>query len=106
MYVFIGVGVGLAQQDPNLPAEEVDCEYRVKLIRDRLVSHMDRSSQAPPRDPEADTKFSTLLRKTRAACAATDPDLVNKLDAIERIFEEQQVRRSAEQTAREELLAL
>ncbi len=105
-YVFMGVGGGLIQQDPDLPADEVDCEYRTHLIRDRLVSYMDRSTQAPPRDPKADAKFSTLLRKTRAACAAENPDLVRKLDRIERIFDEHQARRRDDDAAREELLAL
>lgn len=86
--------------------DEVQCEYRVTLIRDRLVSHMDRSTQAPPRDPEADEKFSNLLRKTRTACAAENPDLDDKLEAIERIFSEHQDRRRLHDAAREELLAL
>lgn len=105
-YVFLGVGMGLFQQDPELPSGEVDCDYRIELIRDRLVSYMDRSTQAPPRDPAADEKFSTLLRKTRAACAVEHPDLVGKLDRIEEIFIEHQERRRTQDAAREELLAL
>ena len=62
VYVFVGVGIGLVQQNPDLPADDVQCEYRVTLIRDRLVSHMDRSTQAPPRDPEADAKFFNLYK--------------------------------------------
>lgn len=106
VYVFVGVGIGLVQQDPFLPADDVQCEYRVTLIRDRLVSQLDRSTQAPPRDPEADAKFSNLLRKTRAACAAENPDLGRKLDSLERIFSEHQDRRRLHDAARKELLAL
>ncbi len=105
-YVLLGVGMGLLQQDPELPPGEVDCDYRTELIRDRLVSYMDRSNQAPPRDPEADEKFSTLLRKTRTACAVENPELAGKLDRIEKIFDEQQVRRRDQDAAREVLLAL
>jgi hypothetical protein len=99
------VGLGLAQQDPDLPDDEIDCDYRVRLMRDRLLSHMDRSSQAPPRGA-AEQKFSTLLRKTRTACADQAPDLAAEIDSIEQIFEEHQARRRDEEAAREVLLAL
>lgn len=102
-----GIFVGLAHQDLAPRPEVVACDYRVELIRDRLVSLHDR-----PPTPGAGTsqpfghEFSNLLRETRAICAGSDPAVLRKLARIEVLYSEFDERTTRHADARQELLAL
>jgi hypothetical protein len=97
-----GIFVGLAHQDLAPRPAQVACDYRVDLIRDRLVSLHER----PPSPGEGATDFSNLLRETRALCAGSDPAILKKLTRIETLYSELDERSHRQADARQELLAL
>ncbi|MCX4244555.1 hypothetical protein [Paraliomyxa miuraensis] len=104
LFGVVAVGQGLAQQRPGLAPGEVDCRYRVRLIRDRVVALTLRSPSFREADPQDDVVLN-LIRETQAACSA-DAASMHKLETIE-----VQLRAHVEQNAREsevrrELLAL
>ncbi|MCA9649639.1 MAG: hypothetical protein H6712_06620 [Myxococcales bacterium] len=76
-----GVAMGLAQQRSGLAPGEVDCEYRVQLIRDRVVAMTQRSHRFRDGDPQDDVVLN-LIRETQAACTA-DATSIEHLDLIE-----------------------
>lgn len=98
-----GAGLGLAQQVLDQPPEAVDCEYRVMLIRDRVIALTERSTSFARGDPQDDA-VSNLIRETQAACAGTDAQ--PKLDTIETLFEAHRSRRAQEMKATDAVLAL
>ena len=97
-----GIFVGLAHQGLAPEPAVVACDYRVELIRDRLVSLHER----PPSPGEGPKDFSTLLRETRALCAGSDPAVLRKLARIEVLYREFDERFIRHADARQELLAL
>jgi hypothetical protein len=101
-YAAIGIFVGLAHQDLAPRPALVACDYRVELIRDRLISLHERLP--PPGEGPAD--FSNLLRETRAICAGSDPAVLRKLARIEVLYREFDERFDRQADARQELLAL
>jgi hypothetical protein len=106
LWGFVGVGQGLAQQTLGLPPEEIDCAYRVKLLRDRVVALTLRSPQGGARDPQ-DEIVSNLIRETRVACANRgDVESTKHLDAIADRLRDHLQLRTREDQARRELLAL
>lgn len=100
-YAAIGIFVGLAQQDLAPRPATVACDYRVELIRDRLISLHER-----PPSAEGASDFSNLLRETRAICAGSDPVVLRKLARIEVLYSEFEGRSNRHADARQELLAL
>ncbi|MDC0720089.1 hypothetical protein [Nannocystis bainbridge] len=107
LYALVGIYAGLAQQDIVARPATVVCEYRVDLLRDRLVAQFDqRPQQWAEDDANAAADLSNLLRETQALCAGSDTDLgrrIERLIALQRDFAERG-RRHAD--ARRELLAL
>lgn len=104
LFGVVAVGQGLAQQRAGLAPSKVDCSYRVRLIRDRVVALTLRSPSFRDRDPQDDVVLN-LIRETQAACSA-DAASMQTLEDIE-----EQLRAHVEQNAREsevrrELLAL
>ncbi len=81
LYGVVGVAVGVAQQQPGLAASEIDCEYRVRLIRDRVVALTQRAPSFREGDPQDDV-VSNLIRETSAACSA-DAASLQTLERIE-----------------------
>ncbi len=103
-YAAIGIYTGLAQQDLAGRSATIVCEYRVELIRDRLINFF---QQAPDRrTPSAGANFSNLLRETRAVCAGSDPETLRKLGRIEALHHDDDERFQRHANARQELLAL
>lgn len=104
---------GLWQQTLTLSNDQTDCNYRVELMRERLLALMDQSPS--PRwlgaDPtkanlEAHDDFANLLRETHAACDDASPELAQKLERIEAIHARERDRREDAAAARAELIAL
>lgn len=106
-YAVVGIYAGLAQQDIVARPDTVVCEYRIDLVRDRLVALLDQKPQRwAEHDASAAADLSNLLRETQALCAGSDTDLGRRIDrlfAIQREFADRG-RRHAD--ARRELLAL
>lgn len=101
----VGVSRGLAQQSLGLPPAEIDCAYRVQLLRDRVVALTQRSPLSGATDPQDDV-VSNLIRETRTVCAERrDAESTHALDAIDRRLREHLQSRSRDQQARRELLA-
>ncbi len=100
----VGIYAGLAQQDLARRWADVVCEYRVELVRDRLINLLE---QAPGHfSTPAGAKFSNLLRETRAICAGSDPATLRKLGRIEALHGDFDDRSRRHADARQELLAL
>lgn len=100
----VGIYQGLATQDSARQPAAGFCEYRVELVRDRLINLLE---QAPGQaNAPAGTKFSNLLRETRALCAGGDPDTVRKLGRIEALHRDFDDMSSRTADARQELFAL
>ncbi len=106
-YAAFGIFVGLAQQDLAPRPALVACDYRVELIRDRLISLHERPPSPTGEGAASSTSdFSTLLRETRALCAGSDPAVLRKLARIEVLYREFDERSVRHADARQELLAL
>lgn len=100
----VAVALGLAQQRPGLAPSEVDCRYRVRLIRDRVAALTLRSPSFRQGDPQDDVVLN-LIRETQAACSADDASMQN-LDTIEAHLRAHIEQNAVESEARRELLAL
>lgn len=102
----VGISKGLAQQTSGLAPEEIDCAYRIKLLRDRVVALTQRSPHQRANDPQNDV-VSNLIRETRTACAARgDIESTKHLDHVAGRLHEHLSLVSSEEQARRELLAL
>lgn len=101
-----GVALGLWQQAPSLSNDQADCTYRVELMRERLLTLMDRSPSRADVGSEAEDDFATLLRETHAACADASPELAHTLERITTHFDRERERRRQAAKARAELSAL
>jgi len=107
VYVFSGVFLGLAQERAGLTPTEARCDYRVELVRDRLVALLEQSQPAGhPRVTAAGERFSTLLHETQAICSAEDSEIRRKIDRISALFEAYIDRSGREEQDRQELLGL
>jgi hypothetical protein len=107
VYVFAGVYVGLTLQRDDLDPSKARCDYRVELVRDRLVTLLDQTRPpGHPRTTEAGERFSTLLHETRAICSAQDSEIGRKIDRISVIFDAYLDRSRREDQDRQELLGL
>ena len=102
-YGVIGAYQGVSQQRTGLSAREIDCPYRVSLIRDRVVALTQRLPHQSLHDPQDDV-VSTLIRETQAACP--EPDAQHKLERISERLGAYQRNRAEDAKARHELLAL
>ena len=101
-FILTGLLTGLRQQVTGLEANDVDCEYRVRILRDRLLNTMER----PVLSARADDAFDNLFRETRTACADRDPELNKKLNQIQGIADQAKAWRARSAKARTELHAL
>jgi hypothetical protein len=104
LYGIAGALTGLAQQRRGLGTDQIDCDYRVELLRDRVVALTERSPQHSLRDPQDDV-VSTLIRETQTACADDDAQSARLQLIGERLREHQRLR-AREAEARRELVAL
>ncbi len=107
VYVISGVYVGLAQERVGLSRTEARCDYRVELVRDRLVTLLQQSR--PPGHPSAiaaGERLSTLLHETQAMCSAQDSEIGRKIDRISAIFDAYVDRSRRDEENRQELLGL
>ncbi|MCR9165474.1 MAG: hypothetical protein ACE37F_12045 [Nannocystaceae bacterium] len=102
-YGVTGAYLGVVQQRVGLSPGEIDCPYRVNLIRDRVVALTQRSPHQSHHDPQDDV-VSTLIRETQAACP--DPDAQHTLESIAERLHAYQRNRAEDSQARHELLAL
>lgn len=106
-YAVVGVYAGLAQQDILARPATVVCEYRVALVRDRLIALLDQQPQRWVAQGEpAEAEFSNLLRETQALCAGSDTVVGRKLDRLEALYRDFVERSRRHADARQELLAL
>lgn len=105
LYGIGGIYTGIAQQQLGLPPGEIDCAYRVELLRDRVAALTQRSPQQSLRDPQDDV-VSTLIRETQAACATKDAQSARELETIASKLREHLRLRAREAEARRDLLAL
>ena len=104
LYGVVGVYGGLAQQRSGLAPSEIDCGYRTRLIRDRVVALTERSLPQSAGDPQPDV-VSQLIRETLAACS-DDATSVRRLESIEAHLAAHVERRARDVRARHDLLAL
>lgn len=106
-YAVFGIYAGLAQQDLVARSATLVCEYRIELVRDRLVVLFDQKPQRWADHEElAAADLSNLLRETQALCAGSDTEFGRRLDrllALQREFIDRSHRHA---DARRELLAL
>ena len=101
-FILLGLLTGLRQQLTGLDAEQIDCDYRIRILRDRLLNTMER----PVMSARAEDAFDNLLRETRTACADRDPELTQKLNQIQEIADQAQAWRERSAHARTRLHAL
>lgn len=104
LFGVVAVSSGLAQQRPGLAEGEVDCRYRVRLIRDRVVALTLRSPNLRDGDPQDDVVLN-LIRETQAACSA-DAQSVQNLGRIREHLRAHIESNARESEVRRELLAL
>ncbi|MEM7157515.1 MAG: hypothetical protein AAF799_32040 [Myxococcota bacterium] len=104
LYGVVGISLGLAQQRSGLAPGEVDCPYRVRLIRDRVVALTQRSPSFRDGDPQDDVVLN-LIRETQAACTA-DAASMQTLEKIEAQLQAHVEHGALESEIRRELLAL
>lgn len=100
--ILTGVVTGLWQQRQGLAEQSIDCEFRIKILRERLLDNMERSNLSARNE----TALANLLRETQTACADRDPEFKRKLDVIQRIDEASKAWRLRSAEARAELRAL
>ncbi len=106
-YATASAYVGIAEQEIGRHRSEMDCDYRAKLLRDRVLDQMDRSRHAILRVPEGDPQLPTLLRETEAACVANSPTLARSLALIRETLRDHEAWTASHvDKARHELLAL
>ncbi len=106
-YIVVGLYLGLAQQLLVRPVENLDCDYRIDLVRDRLVSLIEQAPRVRiERARKGKHKFNNLLQDTQTRCSATDPELKAKIHEIRRMYNEFNDRSAAESAAIERLLDL
>jgi hypothetical protein len=105
LYGIGGVVLGLAQQAEALPSEQIDCPYRVSLLRDRVVALTERSPHDVAADPQ-DNVVSNLIRETQRVCAPRDAESTVALAAIAQRLSEHLELRAREAQTRRELLAI
>jgi hypothetical protein len=103
LYGVVGIYDGLAQQRSGLAPGEIDCAYRTRLIRDRVVALTERSPAHDARDPQPDV-VSHLIRETVAACSE-NADSVHQLELFESHLRAHVERRARDKEASHELLA-
>jgi hypothetical protein len=103
LYGVVGVYGGLAQQRSGLAPSEIDCGYRTRLIRDRVIALTERSPAHSADDPQPDV-VSKLIRETLAACS-DDAESVRRLESIDAHLHAHVERRALDIQARHELLA-
>lgn len=96
--------LGLAQQKSGLTAGEVDCPYRVRLLRDRVVALTQRAPRFVDGDPQDDV-VSNLIRETQAACSS-DASSIAALDSIEAGLRQHRQHAASNSEIRHGLLAL
>ena len=89
-FILGSVLLGLRQQSPNLPDDDIQCDYRRDILSNQLTTFTKHAAYEPQERSTALTKFSTLLRETREVCDARsgDPELLHDLDIIQRQFED------------------
>jgi len=104
LFGVVAVTLGLAQQRPGLSPNEVDCRYRVRLIRDRVVALTLRSPSLRDGDPQDDVVLN-LIRETHEACSA-DVESTQTLERIQEHLLRHIERNARESEVRRELLAL
>lgn len=104
LFGVVAVTLGLAQQRPGLSPNEVDCRYRVRLIRDRVVALTLRSPALRDGDPQDDVVLN-LIRETQAACSA-DATSIQTLGRIREHLRAHVEHNARESEVRHELLAL
>lgn len=78
------ITLGLAQQRSGLAPGEVDCPYRVQLIRNRVVALTLRAPRFREGDPQNDVVLH-LIRETQEACSA-DASSTQSLEQIEAVL--------------------
>lgn len=120
-YAVIGIFQGLAQQGLVGRPAAVVCEYRLDLVRDRLIAMFDQRPQMWAEHAAADnfpgphgpdsldpsgSELSTLFRETFALCAGSDPAFQRRLDRMFALYSEFTERSRRHADARRELLAL
>ena len=90
IFILGSVLLGLRQQSPNIPDDDIDCDYRRDILSNQLSTITKHAAFEPLGGSSALSKFSTLLRETREVCDARkgDPELLHDLDIIQRQFEE------------------
>ncbi len=104
LYGAVGVSLGLSQQQRGLAPGEIDCAYRVELLRDRVVALTERSPVNRRGDPQVDV-VSNSIRETLAACSE-DEHATRRLQAIGTHLSQHAERTAGDEEARRELLAL
>ncbi|MCA9689104.1 MAG: hypothetical protein R3A51_19935 [Nannocystaceae bacterium] len=108
IYLVVGIYAGLAQQLLVRPVANLDCDYRVDLVRDRLVSLIEQPPRGDehPRLARATDKFSNLLRDTETRCGTADPTLRTKIVTLRESFDNFRSRHERQASDRRNLLAL
>lgn len=103
-YLVAGGYAGISQQRTGLSDGAIDCDYRVELLRDRIVAAVERPRHNA-HDLAGDEVVSTLLRETQAACAHRSTPLRRNLEALDRALGGFRTRVEADRTARQEIRA-
>jgi len=104
IYGVVGITAGLAQQQPGLAPSEIDCPYRARLLRDRVVALTLRSPSLQQGDPQDDVVLN-LIRETQAACSA-DAASKQYLEQIEELLRAHVQHNARNSEIRRDLLAL
>lgn len=104
LYGTVGVSLGLSQQQRGLAPGEIDCAYRVELLRDRVVALTERSPNQRGGDPQVHV-VSNSIRETLAACSDNE-HARRRLEAIGTHLSQHAQRSAGDEEARRELLAL
>ena len=100
----VGVSIGLSQQRRGLAPSEIDCDYRVELLRDRVIALTERSPITRRGDPQVHV-VTNSIRETLAACSDNER-ASSRLETIGTHLSQHLQRSAGDEEARRELLAL
>ncbi len=101
-FILTGVTTGLLNLREGQPSQDIDCEFRTRILRDWLVSKIEH----PYTLRGDETDFANLLRETQTACADRNPELKKQLDTLENIDDASNAWKQRSDAVRTELRAL
>lgn len=81
LYLFVGALTGLRQQSTDLPADQIDCEYRAELIEERILALQTYRPQSHSFFSKQDS-LTPLIEQSLATCALANSPATPRLEQL------------------------